>query len=335
MPEPARFNVLLAGYGTVGRSLHRALETQREHLATAHGLDVRITGIARSDRVATDPDGLPLKDDGSVRWQRGGLLDEIWEAEADVFVEATPTDLEDGQPGLGHVRTAFHNELPVVLANKGPVVVAYDELVQRAQTAGVPLRFEATVAGCVPSLNAARYSFAGDTIHKVEGILNGTTNFILTRMAEEGSDLDQALREAQALGYAETDPTADIEGLDAASKVVILGNALLGLDLTMDTVEVQGITQVTRQAVELADDHGFRVKLVAEASRDGTARVGPRLVPRGSTLDVPGALNAVRFTTQLAGTVTHTGAGAGGNATAAALLSDIVDVARVTGVADR
>lgn len=328
MSEGRRLDVLLAGYGTVGKALHRALGDHREHLSEVHGLDIRVVAIARSERVISDPDGIAFREDDGLAWERGELMDLIWEVDSDVLVEATPTDLETGQPALGHVRTALHNDLPVVLANKGPIVHGYGELDERARKTGVPLRFEATVGACIPTMNAARYAFAGDRVERVEGILNGTTNFILTRMHEEGSELEQALREAQALGYAETDPSADMQGLDAAAKVVILANALLDQELTLDDVEVEGIEDLPRSAVEVAGEHGLRVKLVGEADREGTARVGPRLVPAGSTLDVPGALNAVRFTTKLAGTVTHTGQGAGGNPTAAALLSDLVDVAR-------
>lgn len=328
MSEADPLDVMLVGYGTVGSAVHRAIENRRSEIADAHGVDLRVTAIARNGRVAVDEDGIAFPNGSAIAWESGDPMDAIWDAPADVVCELTPTDLEDGQPGLGHVRTALHRGLPVVLANKGPLVVAYEELVERAAKAEVPLRFEATVAACVPSLSAGRACFAGDRIERIEGILNGTTNFILHRMAEEGSDLDQALREAQALGYAETDPSADIEGHDAAAKVVILANALLDRNLTLDDVEIEGIKSLTRGAVELASSHGYRIKLVGEATREGPARVGPRLVREDSTLDVPGALNAVRFATQLGGPITHTGAGAGGDATAAAVLSDLVDVAR-------
>jgi len=158
--------------------------------------------------------------------------------------------------------------------------------------------------------------------------VNGTTNYILTRMTDERSDFDRALREAQAKGYAEADPSADVDGLDAAAKIVILGNAILGLDLTLDKVRTEGIRKVSREAVEVASAHGFHVKLIAEADRTGHAQVAPRLVRRGDPMDVAGILNAVRFTTALGGPITHVGRGAGGRATAAAILSDLLDVVR-------
>lgn len=326
MPESRPVRVLVAGYGVVARSLHGIVEARRAEYRQRYGLDLSLVGVARTERVAYAATGLQAGNPNRLPWKSGTVFDLIGEAEADVFVEATPTNLKTGQPALGHVRAAFAKGLPVVMANKGPLVVNYRDVVDRASKAGVPVRFEATVAGCVPTLNAARYGFSGDTIRRIDGILNGTTNFILSRMSDEGSDLDQALSEAQSLGYAEADPATDLEGLDAAAKLVILANTLLGQDLTLADVATEGIRGVSREAVEVAAAHGYRIKLIAEAQRDGAARVGPRLVRRGSTLDVAGVLNAVRFSTELAGTVTHIGHGAGGHATAAAILSDVLDI---------
>ncbi|MGQ0535233.1 MAG: homoserine dehydrogenase [Methanobacteriota archaeon] len=327
MAEPRPFRILMAGYGTVGRALHRVLVERRDELALRYGFAPILVGIARRDRLVRDASGLPAGNPDNLPWKRGTAMDLIFEKGADCFVEVSPTNLSNGQPGLGHVRAALDAGLPCVLANKGPVAFAFAELRDRAAKQGVPLRFEATVAGAVPVFSTLRHGLAGDTVQRVDGILNGTSNFVLTRMAEEGSGLDQALKEAQALGYAEADPSADIDGLDAAAKIAILANAMLGRDVTFKDVEIQGIRGVSREAVELATKHGYRVKLVAEAARAGPIRVGPRLVPRGATLDVSGALNAVRVRSDLAGTVTHVGKGAGGRETAAALLSDIVDVA--------
>lgn len=334
MPESRRVRILLAGYGTIGRAFHETVASHRARYRAEHALDLDVVGVARRDRYAMDPKGLQPSTNG-LAWKNGNLFDIIADVGADVLVEATPSNLKTGQPALGHVRAAIHEGIPVVLANKGPLVAAYKDITERAAKAHVPLRFEATVAAGVPVLNAARVAFAGDRIQRVQGILNGTTNFILTRMSDEGSDLEQALKEAQALGYAETDPSADLDGLDAAAKVVILGNALLGLDLTLDKVNIQGIRSVTRQAVEVASANGFRIKLVGEADRDGHASVGLRLVKRGSSLDVGGVLNAVRFTNDLSGAITHVGRGAGARPTVSALLGDVIDLFRPAWVPKR
>ncbi|MGB0653088.1 MAG: homoserine dehydrogenase [Thermoplasmatota archaeon] len=312
--------LLLAGYGGVGRALHQIVHERRTQYQERYGIDLVVTGIGRSDRVASDGEGLAP---GHLDWQRGALMDELlWECPADILVEVTPTDLAaDGQPAVGHCKGAIKRGLHVVTANKGPVVHAWKDLQERAAEAGVKLGAEATVAAAVPVLNAGRQAFGGDTVTRIEGILNGTTNFMLTRMATEGSDFDQVLREAQELGYAETDPSGDVDGHDAAAKVVIMGNQLLGLDLSLEDVETTGIRSVTAEATEVALAHGYRIKLIGEVATDGKARVGPRLVPFGDTLDVGGALNAVRFHRELGGPVTHT-------ETAAALLADIVEIAR-------
>ncbi len=325
--DARQVRLLLAGYGGVGRALHAIINERRQRILEHYGIDLIVTGIARSEQIARADDGL---DAGKLTWQRGNLMDElIWECPADVLVEVTPTNLASGgQPAVGHCRGAIKRGLHVVTANKGPVVHAWRDLKERAEAAGVTLRAEATVGAAVPVLNAARTAFAGDTITRIEGILNGTTNFMLTRMATEGSDFDQVLREAQELGYAETDPSGDVDGHDAAAKVVIMGNEILGLDLGLDDVETKGIRSVTAEATEVALAHGYRIKLIGEVAADGTARVGPRLVRIGDTLDVGGALNAVRFHRELGGPVTHIGAGAGATETAAALLGDILDVAR-------
>lgn len=335
MPEAKPFRVLLAGYGTVGRALHRVLHERAAHLAAQYGITPRVVGIARRERVARAPEGLPPGNPAALPWQRGEVLDLVFEGGADAFVEATPTNLANAQPALGHVRAALEAGMPAVLANKGPVAFAFRELHERAAKRHVPLRFEATVAGAIPAFHAHRYGLAGDRVLRVDGILNGTSNFVLTRMHDEGSDLPQALKEAQAMGYAEADPSADIGGLDAGAKITILANQLLGRDVSFKEVQIAGIRAVTREAVELATKHGYRVKLVAEAAREGPIRVGPRLVPRGSTLDVSGVLNAVRIRSELAGALTMVGKGAGGQETAAALLSDVLDVARVQGFTPR
>lgn len=323
MPE---LRIVLAGYGTVGKALHAILEQDRDRLAAA-GIDLKLVAIARREQMMVDANGISLEAARGA-WKPGDVIEAMGAVDADVLVEATPTDLQRGQPALGHCKAAFRDGLHVVLANKGPVVVAHQELLAAAKAAGVRVLFEAAVGACIPVLNAHRTALAADEVERVEGILNGTTNFILSRMAMEGSDLDQALREAQALGYAEADPTNDLDGWDAAAKIAILANSLLGRTVSLDDVEVQGIRGISRQAMELATANGYAIRLVAEAARQGPVRVAPRLVARGDPLDVAGVLNAVRFTTRLAGRLTHIGPGAGGRETAAAILADLAALAK-------
>jgi homoserine dehydrogenase len=191
----------------------------------------------------------------------------------------------------------------------------------------VQLRYEATVGASIPLLNLHEHCLRGDHITRIDGVLNGTSNYILSRMGEEGLEFQEALEEAQALGYAEADPAGDVDGHDAAAKLVILANAYYDAGLTLADVDVKGIREVTGEAVQLAHRQGYAVRLIATMKRGGAPSVGPRLVPEASTLNVPGTLNVVRLARKHAGPVTVSGRGAGGTETAAAVLADILAVA--------
>jgi homoserine dehydrogenase len=319
--------VVLAGYGTVGSSFHQLVEDRREGIADDHGLEARVVAVARSRGAWVDPDGLEpgaLPDDEARDLAAEDLVDEV---EADAFVQATPSDLETGEPARTQLLAALDRGLHAVTANKGAPVRAFDELEDRAREAGVAFTCEAAAGAALPLLNTSRRCLRGNPVRRVEGVLNGTSNYILTRMAEEGRTMDQVLEEAQALGIAEADPTLDVGGADAAAKAVILGRGILGADVTLEDLDVTGIRAVTPDAVELAYDHGYSVRLVAAVDGDGEGSVGPRLVDRASPLDVTGTTNAVRLHTEDAGPVTVTGRGAGGRETASALLSETLAVA--------
>jgi homoserine dehydrogenase len=212
----------------------------------------------------------------------------------------------------------------VVTANKGPVVVAYRELTDLAAKRGVAFRFEGTVAGAIPTLNVHDHALRGNPVTRVDGVLNGTSNFILSRMEEEGLDFAQALEEAQQLGYAEADPSADVDGWDAAAKLVILGNHVLGMNLTLQDVHLEGIRAISASAMTLAGEQGWVIRSVASVSPERGAVVAPRLVPRDSPLNVSGALNVIRYSTMYADAFTLIGKGAGGRETATAVLSDVI-----------
>jgi len=255
------------------------------------------------------------------------LTDALEETEYDVLVETSPTTLGDAQPAFGYMKTAIENGAHVVTSNKGPLAMRYGEIMSAAEEAGVEVRMEGTVGGAIPTINTVRESLAGDEVESARGILNGTCNFILTRMLEEGLTYEHVLSEAQDMGIAESDPTFDVEGIDTALKCVILSNVLFDDEKTLDDVDVTGITEVTPDALSLARESGHVVKLVAEVSEDALC-VAPRLVPQGHALDVGGTLNVVSFDADLAGDVTITGHGAGSSETASAVLSDLAAVAR-------
>lgn len=304
----------VVGAGAVGRAV---LELAGEHGHT-------VTAIADSTGAAVDPEGLDAAAVTERKADQGRVGDrpreDALEAPYDALIEATPTTLGDAQPGYGHVRAALERGRDAVLANKGPVAERYDELrALEAESAG-RVRFEATVAGAIPVLSTIEDRGPGQ-IRAVRGVLNGTANFILSRMAAEGLAYDQALAEAQDLGVAETDPSFDVEGTDAALKCAIVANVLEGGGYGLADVTVEGIADLPVSALELAAEDGQTVRLIGEVA-DGV-RVGPRLVPEHGTLAVSGTRNIVQFETTHAGLLNSSGRGAGGPATATAVFADL------------
>lgn len=327
------------GFGNLGQSFARMLLEKADFLRTHHGLSPQVVAAVDSAGAAVDENGLDLErlletveDGGTVgelpkKGEKRSGVEVIEEVESDVVMELTPTNIEDGEPGLTHIKEAMAAGRNVITSNKGPLVVAFRELEDLAESSGVEFRYSASVGGAIPIIGLAREQLAGDEIFAIRGVLNGTTNYILTRMDKEGAPFEVVLREAQELGVAERDPTLDIEGIDTASKVVVLANALLNLDVTMGDVEIKGIRQVGPEAVRLARETGNTIKLVGVASSN-TLEVAPRLVPDGHPLAVGGTLNAVTLETDLAREISISGFGAGPWETSSSLLGDLIDVYR-------
>ncbi|CCQ37944.1 homoserine dehydrogenase [Natronomonas moolapensis 8.8.11] len=304
----------IVGSGAVGTSV---LE-----LAGGYGHDV--VGVADSSSGAVDAAGL---DPEAVRSRKheqdtvgDGTPEDVLEADYDVLVEATPTTLGDAEPGFSHVECALERDRHVVLANKGPVAERYDDVrALEADSAGSVL-FEAAVGGAIPVLSTI--DDLNGQVTAARGVLNGTANFVLSRMAAEGLGYEHVLAEAQDLGVAEADPTFDVEGVDAALKCVILANVLYEDTYTLEDAEVEGIDDLPGSALELAAEDGRTIRLIGEVA-DGDVRVGPRLVPENGTLAVSGTLNIVQLETQHAGRLNISGRGAGGPETASAILADV------------
>jgi homoserine dehydrogenase len=254
----------------------------------------------------------------------------IRESNADTVVEISWTDVQTGQPAIDHVKAAFESGKNAVLTNKGPVALAYRELAELATTHNVRFRFEGTVMSGTPTIRLAQRALAGCEIVEIKGILNGTTNYILTQM-EGGQSYADALLEAQRLGYAEADPTADVEGWDAAGKTVILANVLMGGDLRVADVDRTGISSLTLADVEAAKAAGERWKLIARVWQEDyitKASVRPTRLPLSHPLaGVSGAVNACTYTTDLLGDVTLVGPGAGRKETGYAVLGDLLEIA--------
>lgn len=324
--SPAPLRVAVLGAGVVGTEVVRLLVTQADDLAARVGTRLEVVGVAVRDRHA----------------ERDAVVDPSWLTEdaralvdrADVVVEV----MGGIEPARELILRAIRNGAAVVTANKALLAEDGPTLYAAAEAAGVDLYFEAAVAGAIPVVRAVRESLAGDHVTRVLGIVNGTTNYVLDRMATEGLDLDQAVKEAQALGYAEADPTADVEGYDAAAKAAILASLAFHTRVPLDAVGRTGITGITGADVVWAGRTGHVLKLLAVAERttdeaSGTAGVlvgvHPALVPASHPLaSVSGSFNAVFVETAAAGALMFLGRGAGGAPTASAVLGDVVSAAR-------
>jgi homoserine dehydrogenase len=303
------------GAGAVGQSVL--------DLAAEYGYEV--VAVADSSTAAVDPGALDTEAVLERKAAQGVVGDAdgdaVFDAPYDVLVEATPTTLGDATPGFSHVERALESDRHVVLANKGPVAGRYDDLrALEADSAG-SVRFEATVGGAIPALSTID-DLDPSHVTAVRGVLNGTANFVLSRMAAEGLDYEHVLAEAQDLGVAEADPSFDVEGTDAALKCVILANVLNGGGFSLADADVEGIEDIPGSALELAAEDGRTVRLIGEVVGD-VVRVGPRLVPANGTLAVSGTMNIVRIDTEHAGPLAISGHGAGGPETASAVLADV------------
>ncbi len=313
----------VAGLGTVGASLLQLVEKKSDTLAKRCGRTVRVTAVSARTRDkdrGVDLSGLTWFDDPAAL----AVSDEI-----DVFVELIGGD---SGPAESSVRAALKAGKHVVTANKALLAKHGVALARLAEENGVSLNYEAAVAGGIPIVKTMRESMAGNDINRIYGILNGTCNYILTRMEGEGLAFAECLADAQRLGYAEADPTFDIEGYDTAHKLSILTSLAFGCEIDADSIYVEGITSITIADIEAADELGYRIKLLGVAQKTDTGieqRVHPTMVPKSSAIArIDGVLNAVAIDGDTVGEVVLVGPGAGGNATASAVAADIADIGR-------
>jgi homoserine dehydrogenase len=325
-------DLLIAGFGIVGQGVAEVVQQKGEMLSQAFGQRLRIVGVFDSSSSETSRKGLDpstlIKNklsEGKVGKKRfDGDARRILESiDYDTLIEVTPTNIRSGEPGVTNILTALKAGKNVITSNKGPLALKFKELSKAAKRNGVQLRFEGTVGGATPIINLSRELLRGEKILSIRGILNGTCNFILNRMKEEGLPFAQALREAQDMGIAERDPSYDIDGVDSACKAAILANAIFDLDRTYSDVKRTGIGGVTEEAVSLAAEEKKVIRLIGEISNK-RLEVTPRLVPIGHPLSIGGTRNIVQIHTDLAGEITVAGRGAGKFETASAILSDLV-----------
>lgn len=336
--------LVFVGFGTVGQACAKHLLANKQKLSDRYGFKFRpvaITDIVKgsifNDKGIDLRRALALvekgkKLEGSELKGKKGLssIDTIKHSNADTMIEATWTNLKDAEPGTSHIITAIRSGIDVATSNKGPIALHFKKLTRLAKSTGRLLRYESTVMSGTPVFNLHEFCLPGAKIAKMRGILNGTTNYILTEMAK-GKDYSSVLKDAQTRGYAEADPTGDVEAHDPAAKITILANALLGADVNYNDVEKEGITNVTFSDIQKAASESKRIKLIAEtyATQDGDVKVGvrPTLIPESDILaHVDGVMNALQFSMNVQPDVTVIGPGAGGDSAGFGLLSDVLSI---------
>ncbi len=318
--------IAMVGFGTVGQGFAELLIRKRDEISRTIG-DFRVVAVADSkSSIAGEFDlkeALDLKrKTGRLRDDRGAM-EIVREEDYDVLVETTHTKLDGGE-GLEYIKTALKRSSHVITSNKGPLVADFKQLMRLADSKGVRVMYEATVGGAMPVIKMLNRYLAFCEIISVKGILNGTCNYILSRMEDEKLPYEQILTEAQELGIAEADPSYDVEGIDAAAKLVIIANTL-GIDARFEDVERIGIEKITPDAFSVAAEKGYTIRLIAEVSKS-VLRVTPRLVPIAHPLAIKGTMNAAMFKTDTAGSIFVAGRGAGREETASAMLSDLYDL---------
>jgi len=321
MAEALRIGI--AGLGTVGASVVRVLADKAAELTRQCGRDVVVTAVSARD---------PKRDRGidlsAAKWFDDPVELAV-KADIDVFVELIGGD--EG-PAKACVKAALEAGRHVVTANKALLAKHGVALAEAAEKRGVLLNYEAAVAGGIPVIKTMREAMAGNTVSRVFGILNGTCNYILTRMEAEGLSFEDCLKDAQRLGYAEADPTFDIEGNDTAHKLSILTSLAFGTKIAADSIYLEGISNITQADIRAAGELGYRIKLLGVAQRTESGieqRVHPTMVPTASVIaQVNGVTNAVAIETDILGELLLSGPGAGGNATASAVVGDIADIAK-------
>ena len=326
-----KINIVLAGYGRVGQAFVRLIQEKKDFCINRYNLQIRI-GVVLNSRGGLIPDPDKKGFEEFPYWESGlGVREALESQEPGILVDCTPSNIQDGEPALGYTHHALDRGWHVVTANKGPLVVDFDRIRKKAEKNRVSLGMSGATAAALPTLDVALHSLAGSEIHRIEGILNGTTNYILTRM-DEGEDYTLALEEAQKKGIAEPDPSQDVGGWDTAAKVLIITNATFGHSFTLKDIHVEGITNIPLELREKARETGKAIKLIGRFVQNDKV---PRLETKLSLIDpshplygVDGAQKGITFFTDTMDSVTVTGGKSDPRGAAAALLKDIINLAR-------
>jgi len=342
-----KYKLGLIGCGTVGQGLLEILDKKGAQLKKDFGFEAKVVAITdKLKGTLMVPAGIDNKKVLALLAQGKTLgdyrpgkkpmemdpLDVIAACGADIIAELTYTNIKTGEPATSYIKKALQAGKHVVTSNKGPAALHYRELQDLAWKKKVYFRIEGTVMSGTPVFTLFENGFAGNTVREIKGILNGTTNFILSKMEQDNMEYGDALALAQKLGYAEADPTADVEGFDALAKVVILSNVILGGNIKPSDIKPQGISSITRPMVLDAKQEGCRYKLIAQTKRDGAeiiASVAPqKLLLSDPLAGIMGTQNALTFDLDLLGKVTIQGPGAGKFETGDSILQDMLAIHR-------
>ena len=335
--------MVICGMGRVGQAFAGLLIQKDKDLKKRYDLNLRVVGAVDIGGAAVSPSGLPLEE-LLAHLKKGGRVEEmsrlgkknlsgkevLSSIPADLLVETTPTNIQDGEPAMTHIRTALTHGRHVVTAAKGPLVLRYKELKELAQKSKVKMMISAATAAALPTLDVGLSCLAGTEVLTAEGILNGTTNYILTRMYEEGTPYKDALAEAQKMGVAEPDPSLDVEGRDTANKILLIANEVFQAGLSLKDIPVEGITRVTPEDIQRAKKEGKVIKLIGKVERkDGNvvASVAPLALTKEHPLaSVRGTEKAISYLTDTMDRVTVSGGKSNPLGAAAAILKDIIRI---------
>jgi len=327
-----QIKLVIVGFGMIGRALARTLVEKHGVIKKISGSDLTVVGICEKKGSIIDESGINLDDVMEIpredlkkhsKWTSKTSLEIIGKTDCNILLELTPGNIETGEPGLTHIQKALENGIHVVTSNKAPLAIKFSQLNDLAIKNNVKLLYEATVGGAIPVINMYKKNLRVNKIESIHGILNGTSNFVLCKMAEENVTLEIALKEAQELGIAEWNPDYDIKGIDTAVKVVILANSLMEKNVSFRDIRITGIDEITPETIELAKNHNKVIKLIGDVSN---LEVSPRLIPINHPLNVNGTLNAIMFNTDVAGDITIIGRGAGPRETSSSIMSDILEI---------
>jgi len=324
-------NVGLVGKGNVGTSFLQLLNKKKFIIIGSCEFEIKVVGIFEHDGAILNENGINLENllelgkdfRTHYNWKFGyRALDYIDKIDLNILIETTTTTPENGEPAISHILKALNNNIDVISSNKAPFYLEYKKIKKKAEDRMCLIRYEATVASCVPILSIKR-NLQGCEIIGISAILNGTSNYILSKMSVDGISFKQALKEAQERGFAESDPNLDIRGYDAAGKLVILANELLGYSMTIRDVDIKGIENIDEQDIELAKLNHKVIKHLSFA-KNGHLYVKPQLVDKYSYFNINGSLNVIEIETKIAGKIVISGRGAGGIEAALAIMNDLI-----------